>query len=178
VRNETDDDSLWDPCWEPDGKTVLYSYMIMARRLGIHRIEVATRETSLVPGSEHLHYPKCSPRGDVLALAKPPPGSGGDVGYRVFRADRNAWEPVPGGLGAFANWSANGESMIGLDWSTKRLMRWSRATGELEVVADVGDIPLLRVVEVAGTWLAHDGDPLVARDRGTRDLYALDWEAP
>lgn len=59
-----------------------------------------------------------------------------------------------------------------------RLLRWARATGETEVIADVGDIPLLKVSVVAWTGLAHDDSPLVIRDRGTRDLYALDWEAP
>jgi hypothetical protein len=31
-----------------------------------------------------------------------------------------------------------------------------------------------------GRWmgLAADDSPLVMRDRGTRELYAFDWEAP
>jgi Tol biopolymer transport system component/predicted Ser/Thr protein kinase len=178
VRNETDDDLFWDPCWEPGGQTILFSYFRRARRLGIHRIDLATREISLLPGSERFHYPKCSPRGDVLAFEKPPGGSPGELESRILRADRGAWEPIPEGIGAYASWSADGESVTSLDLDTKRLLRWSRATGRVEVVADVGDIPLLTAFQVAWTGLAPDGNPLIVRDRSMRDLYALEWEAP
>ena len=45
-------------------------------------------------------------------------------------------------------------------------------------VVDLAGIPL--VLSEYGSWtgLAADDSPLVMRDRGTRDLYALDWEAP
>jgi hypothetical protein len=45
-------------------------------------------------------------------------------------------------------------------------------------VADVTDVPLLTWVHVLWMGLAPDGSPLVVCDRSTRDLYALDWEAP
>jgi hypothetical protein len=42
----------------------------------------------------------------------------------------------------------------------------------------VSDIPLLTWVVVPWMGLAPDGSPMVVRDRRTRDLDALDWEAP
>ena len=57
-------------------------------------------------------------------------------------------------------------------------MRRSRATGRVEPVVDVGEIP--RVTWPSSPWmdLAPDGSPLILRDRSTRDLYVLNWEAP
>jgi hypothetical protein len=48
------------------------------------------------------------------------------------------------------------------------------------LVASVEGIPLLISFSFVVPWtgLAHDGSPLVIRDLSTRDLYALDWEAP
>jgi len=59
-----------------------------------------------------------------------------------------------------------------------RVERWSRATGRVEVVADVRNLPRLVWVGVPWMGLTADGSPLIVRDRSTRDLYALDWEAP
>lgn len=78
----------------------------------------------------------------------------------------------------YPNWSPDGQSFTGLNGATRRIERWSRATGRLEPVADVSDIPLLAWEVVPWMGLAPDGSPMVVRDRSTRDLYALDWEAP
>ena len=44
---------------------------------------------------------------------------------------------------------------------------------------DLAQTPL--VMSDYGSWMGLAGandSPVVLRDRGTRDLYALDWEAP
>ena len=57
--------SLWDPCWLPDGQTILYSHsgFEMLEELGIYRLDLRTRAVSVLPGTERLQYPKCSPPG-------------------------------------------------------------------------------------------------------------------
>jgi Tol biopolymer transport system component len=178
VRSDTGDDNPWDPCWLPDGTAVLFSY-IQRDHAGLYRVDRTTRQVSLLPGSEQFTFPKCSPRGDLLALQRPPSSSEAPGAYWVFRADRNSWEPVPDlHAGQFHNWSPDGGYIISLDPGTQRLTRWSRTTGDVEVFADVSGIRLLRTIALPWTGFAHDGSPLVIRDLSTRDLYALDWEAP
>jgi hypothetical protein len=48
----------------------------------------------------------------------------------------------------------------------------------VEVIASLKD--LRRVATPVGQWfgLAPDDTPLVLRDVGTSEIYALDWEAP
>ena len=171
--------SLWDPCWLPDGQTILYSHSghQTPGDLGIFRLDVATRAASLLPGSERLQYPKCSPRGDILAMEKPSEGQS-DANYWAWFVGGSRWERLGAWPLAFPAWAPDGGSFTGLNEVTRRIERWSRATGRLEPVADVSDIPLLTWVVVPWMGLAPDGSPLVVRDRSTRDLYALDWEAP
>jgi hypothetical protein len=55
---------------------------------------------------------------------------------------------------------------------------YSFPAGRLETIADIGDTPLLTWVGAPWFGLDADDNPLVMFDRSTRDLYALDWEAP
>ena len=171
--------SLWDPCWLPDGQTILYSHsgFEMVEELGIHRLDLRTRAVSVLPGTERMQYPKCSPRGDILAMGRPAEGMA-EAPYWAFFVDRGRWERLGFMPIGYPNWSPDGQSFTGLNGATRRIERWSRATGRLEPVADVSDIPLLAWEVVPWMGLAPDGSPMVVRDRSTRDLYALDWEAP
>jgi Tol biopolymer transport system component len=170
---------LWDPCWLPDGQAVLYSQsgFDTPEDFGIYRLDLRTRAASVLPGTERLMYPKCSPRGDILTMEQPPEGRAQAL-YWAFFVDRGRWERLGPMPIAYPNWSRDGQSFVGFNEATRRIERWSRATGRLEAVADVGDIPLLTWVVVPWMGLAPDGSPMVVRDRSTRDLYALDWEAP
>ena len=168
---------LWDPCWVPDGQTILYSHsgFEMPEELGIYRLDLRTRAGSVLPGTERMQYPKCSPRADILAMEKPAEGMA-SAPYWAFFVDRGRWERLRFMDIGYPNWSRDGESFTGL--GPGRIVRWSRATPRLEPVADVSDIPLLTWAANPWMGLASGGSPLVVRDRSTRDLYALDWEAP
>lgn len=58
------------------------------------------------------------------------------------------------------------------------MARFDFATRRWTTLVDLSDTPL--VAEFGPPWvgLAADDSPLFLRDRGTRDLYALDWDAP
>jgi Tol biopolymer transport system component len=165
--------TMWDACWLPDGRHIVYSHMDD----GIYRMDVETRGVSRLPGSESMAYPKCSPAGDVLAMQRPAEGAALPVYWALF-AGRNDWERLGDLSLTHPNWSRDGQSFVGLDTRTRRIERWSKTTRRLETVAEVGDIPLVSWVHAPWMGLAPDGSPLVVRDRSTRDLYALDWEAP
>ena len=98
--------------------------------------------------------------------------------YWALFAGRDDWERLGDFNLTHPNWSRDGQSFVGLNIRARRIERWSKATRRLETVAEVGDIPLVSWVSAPWMGLAPDGSPLVVRDRSTRDLYALDWEAP
>ena len=166
--------SLWDACWLPDGRAIVYSYQ---SRHGIYRVDLRTREVSMLPGTERMLYPKCSARGDILAMEHPAEG-GPRSPYWARFVDRDTWECLGDLDLAHPDWARDAQTLIGLNVRERRIERWSRKTRRLETVAEVGDIPLVSWVHVPWMGLAPDGAPLVVRDRSTRDLYALEWEAP
>jgi hypothetical protein len=98
--------------------------------------------------------------------------------YRARFAGRDDSERLGDFSLTHPNWARDGQSFVGLNIRTRRIERWSKATRRLETVAEVGDIPLVSWVHAPWMGLAPDGSPLVVRDRSTRDLYTLDWEAP
>jgi hypothetical protein len=170
VRNETETD-LGDCCWLPDGQTILFSYT-GRQELGIFHLDLETKEVSLFPGSERLQYPKCSSGGDVLAAEKP------GMAAWVFFADRRVWERLGTLPLGYANWTRDGESVVALGSFADQggaIARWSPVTRQIEMKVDVTG---LRLLDQGWMGLAPDDSPLISRDRSTRDIYALEWEAP
>ncbi len=160
----------WDVCWLPDGRSLVFSYL--RQRMGLFRVDLATRQVSPWPGAEGLRYPKCSPQGRIFALAID------HMDHRVFLPERRTWEPVavPGYI--YANWTRDGQALVGYRLPGRRIERFSLATRRSEVVADLRGLALATQEGVG--WIGLDGTdtPLVTRDATTVDLYALDWEAP
>jgi dipeptidyl aminopeptidase/acylaminoacyl peptidase len=174
--------SHWDVCWLPDGRSVVFSY-VQQSRPGLFRVDLGTRQVSLWPGTERLQYPKCSPQGRVFAVEWPasgsPPARRAITGYRVFLPERGTWEEVAVPGNVYANWTRDGQSLIGFNLEGSHIERFSLATRRSEVIADVRSFTLAR--ELGGVpWIGLDATdaPLVTRDTSTFDLYALDWEAP
>jgi Tol biopolymer transport system component len=182
--------SFWDPCWLPDGKSLIFSDRTWSRP-GIQRLDLATRKVSLLEGGEKLVAPKCGPAGQLLAVRGPGEGAGRE-GRRPalvsYRPERGAWEEMGAEDNkAFDNkgfvyptFTRDGRSICGLAWEENRLECYSFATRRFETIAEIGDNRLLASGWLLVPWFGLDADdnPLVVFDRSTRDLYALDWEAP
>ena len=166
----------WDPCWLPDGQSLVFSDGNRGR-LGLYRVDVETRAVALFEGGDQLLYPKCGPQGQILASRLDSDGLGWS--FVVYRPERDSWERIgPETLG-FPTWRTDGQSFCGLSLDATRIQCYSLQTDRLETLVELGEKRLL--VDVPDfPWMGLDADdnPLVIFDRGTRDFYALDWEAP
>jgi Tol biopolymer transport system component len=172
VRNTEERNWIWDSCWS-DSRTVVFSWA-NGGRPGIYRVDVPSGRVDLVPGAERLLHPKCSPKGDILAGVVP---DGQPRLYRLLRAGRAEWEDLAAWHAGYQNWSSDGLSLVALG-AKNRIERLTLATRKVEILAELGDSPLVGPDGVPWLGLAHDGSPLVTRDRSMLDLYAFDWEAP
>jgi eukaryotic-like serine/threonine-protein kinase len=168
---------MWDACWLPDDRTVVFSHLGPGGG-GLFRADVETGQVSKWPGSDRLTGQKCSRQGAVLAFERPAPGQSTATAW-VARDASGAWENLGPLQIMYPNWSSDGRSVLGLqDRPTRRIVRFSLSTQRLDVVVDLSDF---RLAPTQGTFwmaLAPDGAPLVVRDRSTSDIFALDWEAP
>jgi hypothetical protein len=147
--------------------------------MGIHRLDLTTREVEPYEGAENLFYPKCGPQGQLLAVR--PPDVGGVLGpttLMVHWPEREGWEEIGPATVAYPTWTRDGGSFCGLAPFLNRIDCYSFAPYRLETITEVGENRLLNWIAVPWFGLDTGDNPLVMFDRSTRDLYALDWEAP
>jgi hypothetical protein len=81
---------------------------------------------------------------------------------------------------AYAEWSHNGDYIYFMrtaPTNERGIFRIRISDHKLEQVASLKDF---RQAPDFGFWtgVAPDDSPLLVRDAGTQDIYALDWQAP
>jgi serine/threonine protein kinase/Tol biopolymer transport system component len=170
-----------DATWSPDGKKLAFARAQAtgsSEPLAIHIVDLATRQTSTLPGSQNLFSPRWSPDGQYLAAL---PDDSRKLLLFSFKTQKwSDWVNEPGIIG-FPNWSHDGRYLYYdntfSDHPTFRRIKVGQTRSEL--LADLKDLHRYNS-EVAGEWssVAPDGSGLFARDLGTSEIYALDLDLP
>ena len=174
----TDYDVLF-PSWTPDGKSIILqrsqSNNSSNNRTDLEVLDIQTGKVSVLPGSENLITPALSPDGRLLAAT-----TSDRLRLKLFDFASQKWvELAKTDVGAI-HWTRDGkylyfDSGSGLDPALSRLRIADR---RLERVTGLKDFR--RVIFSFYPWsgLTPDGSPLLLRDVGTQEVYALDLEAP
>jgi hypothetical protein len=96
----------------------------------------------------------------------------------LFDFQTQKWSQLAQIRGAFLNWSSDGQYVYFLRWlKDPAVMRIRINDGKVEQVLDLANLPTTGNL---GPWVGLDLDdsPLLLKDNGTQDIYALDWESP
>ena len=96
----------------------------------------------------------------------------------LFDFRTQQWSLLAKVRAAFLNWSSDGQYVYFLRWlDNPAILRVRVSDREVEQVPDLTNLPTVGNV---GPWLglAPDDSPLVLKDTGLQDIYALDWESP
>ncbi len=168
-----DPQGQWDPGWSPDGTRIVFGCPSHDPNITIRILDVKTHQISTLPGSNGLFSPRWSPDGRSL-VAMP----FDSTSLMLFDFATQKWEEIAKLAAGFPNWSKTGDYVYfwrGGDQPSP--MRVRIRDRKLERVADLKDF---RETGYFGFWLglAPDDSPLLLRDTGTQEIYALDWEAP
>jgi Tol biopolymer transport system component len=163
----------FDPGWSPDGNTLVFDVRNMAAGTrAIHVLDLRTRQASVLPGSEGLLSPRWSPDGRYVVAIRP-------LALLLFDFTTRRWTALANASAAYENWSRDGKYVYFMTPSPKELgiYRVRISDRKLEPVVSLKDFPLQSDF-LGWTGLALDDSPLLLRNSGTQEIYALDWEAP
>jgi eukaryotic-like serine/threonine-protein kinase len=169
-----DDHPEADPDWSPDGKSLVFGSQYASASTGISTLDLRTHEVQNVPGSQQVFSPRWSPDGKYIAALR-----GDSQGLMLFDVAKQNWsEVIKGRNVSFPNWSKDGKFIYVLSWpENPAVFRVALSNSAVEQVADLKNF---RPTGYWDDWMGLDpGDaPLLMRDTGTQDVYALDSEIP
>jgi Tol biopolymer transport system component len=160
-----------DPNWSPDGSKIVFGGNPPNTDSTIRVLDLISHQVSTLPGSEGLFSPRWSPDGRYI-LGMPI----NSIGLLLFDFQTQKWSGLLKAEIAFPAWSADGRYVYFLRVpDNPAVMRLRMSDRKVERVADLKNLPLTGLY---GSWLnlTPDDSPMVLRDAGSQDVYALDWE--
>ena len=169
-----------DPTWTPNGDSIVFAGMPWleygtASGPNIHIVDLKTSQVSDLPGSEDLFSPRCSPDGRYVAAL-----SADSTKLMLYDREKKGWTQLASSRFGFENWSHDGKYLYAEDYSDKTddLVRVNAATGKMERLFSLKEVP--RGFDPWEFWvgLASDDSPLLMRDKSTQEIYSLDVRLP
>ncbi len=169
---------IGDLGWSPDGNALIFhsgmADFASTSTRAIQLLNLGTRQISTFPGSEGLYSPRWSPDGRYIAALRV-----GSETLQIFDVRTKRWTELAKIVVGFPMWSRDSK-YIYFDSieSSPNLYRVRIADHSLEKVASLGGIRLAPSLGGNLTGLAPDDSPLVVRNAGNQEIYALDLELP
>ena len=164
-----------DPNWSPDGRKIAFSPVGYwgPKSENLRILDLASHQVTTVPGSFDVWSPRWSPNGRYLAALSPEPPA-----LRIFDMETRQWSvlPVKGNVD-MPCFSRDSQSIYFLRFGVDQGVFRIRLKGGKpeEKIWDLKDLHL------AGYWgysmsLDPTDVPLISRDIGSQDIYALTLE--
>jgi Tol biopolymer transport system component len=167
------DQSQGDANWSPDGKSLVFG-SAQDPKQSIYILDLSSRRVSTVSGSLGFSSPRWSPDGRYIA------GMFSEVqGLVLFDVSTQKWTKVFDGDVDYPMWSHDGKYLYfefhPAPDKPNRIVRLRLSDRKIENVAEVSSVGRLTT-----GWfgLTPDGSPLLARDIGTQEIYAIEVEWP
>jgi len=168
-----DPELKYDADWSADGTQIVFANGPANPNSSIRMLDVKTNQLSSLPDSTGLYSPRWSPNGRYIAAMN----SDSRV-LMLYDFQTQKWQELARVTMGFPNWSKNSDYVYFLhEENQPSVMRVHLTDHKVERIADLKNF---RQAGYFNVWLgmAPDDSPLLLRDTGTQDVYALDFEAP
>jgi DNA-binding winged helix-turn-helix (wHTH) protein/Tol biopolymer transport system component len=164
------------PDWSPDGRKIAFSSQETTNgdsKYVLRVVDIASQKVTTLPGSDHLIEPRWSPDGRFIAAH-----SADDLEdeLMLFDFETQRWSVLMKGKTNNVNWSRDGQFVYFLLWKDDMgVFRIRRTGGQAERVVDLSGF---HVTGLWGEWMGLDPEdaPMLLRDTGSEDIYALTLE--
>ena len=163
------------PSWLNDGAIAFTDASGLPEEAEIKLLDLKTGKLASLAGSKGLVLPVVSPDGHYLAS-----GTSDGRKLKVLDLRTQAWQEFAPESVGYTEWSADSRYLYFDSGSGKdpAVYRLRIADGKIERLLSLKGFR--RVVMGNTSWLglAPDSSPLLMRDTGTQEVYALDFEEP
>jgi serine/threonine protein kinase/Tol biopolymer transport system component len=168
IPNDPDPQS--DPNWSPDGDKIVFAGSVDTESSVIRVLDLASHEISTLPESQEYYSPRWSPDGQHIAAL-----SAKTDGIFLFDLRTRKWSELTQMSAGFPSWSADGRHLYFFSRVPNRaVLRIGIIDRKVELVTDLKDLPTTGYWSTSVT-LTPDDSPLLLRNKGTQDIYSLDW---
>jgi eukaryotic-like serine/threonine-protein kinase len=159
--------------WSKDGKTLVFSDF---EAKIIHLLDLSTGQVSKLPGSEGLFSPRWSPDGRyIAAIVAVSQGK-----LMLFDRTTQKWMELSQHPTSWPRFSQDGKYIyfVSISQNDRALLRVRIGDRKVEWLASLKNFQ--PATGSHGPWIGWtlDDSPLLLRDLGTQDIYALEWQAP
>jgi Tol biopolymer transport system component/predicted Ser/Thr protein kinase len=163
--------------WSPDGSSIIFDDAVglsFAQR-ATYSVDLKTLKISTVMDSSQAVLAALSPNAHYLVGA-----SLDGQHLMLFDFATRNWSELASANIGFTQWSGDGKSVYFDTGSSTdpAIYRVRLADHKLERVASLKDFRRVVTPWISWSGLTPDGSPLLMRDIGTQEVYALDFEAP
>jgi Tol biopolymer transport system component len=167
--------------WSPDGKSIVYGFdrisgsssaPAVTPAVDIRIVDLKTRRSSVVPGSQGLYGPQWSPDGRFVAALL-----GVKDHLTLYDTTTQKWSTLLAEGVGYPSWSRDSQSIYCNTFWRKdpALVRVAVANGRVD------SFPVnFATAGSFGAWsgATPDGSFLLLRDLSSKDIYSLDLELP
>jgi Tol biopolymer transport system component len=161
--------------WAADGSAITFQDLSRPESSFIRSVDLKTLQVATLPGSEQLQTPERSPNGRYL-VASTVDGQK----LMLFDFASQKWSEMLSMSVGFTQWSTDSAYVyFDTGYSADPAIYRVRITDhKLERIAGLKDFRRAVTSYSSATWsgLTPDGSPLLMRDTGTQEVYALDLE--
>ncbi|MGC1781635.1 MAG: winged helix-turn-helix domain-containing protein [Acidobacteriaceae bacterium] len=158
-----------DPTWSPDGRKIAFAGggINSGPSTNVRILDLSNHRTTKISGSDGLWSPRWSPTGRYIAALTT------TSSLAVFNFNTQRWSVLEQGGCGYPTWSRDGRSIYFLRTADHPgLYRVPVSGGKTQQLVDLTGF---RFNGVVGVWMGLDpkGTPMMIRDIGTDDFYAL-----